>query len=119
MTSYINKIVNKKLGNSGLSVSPLIVGCMSFGSKKDSNWIIEDEETVMTILKKCYDNGLRTFDTADVYSNGQSEVLLGKFIKKYHIPRERIVILTKVFYLRIRMILISVLESIMEVIIVN
>ena len=50
------------------------------------------------ILKFCYDNGFRTFDTADVYSNGKSEELLGLFIKKYNIPRERIVILTKCYF---------------------
>ncbi len=65
----------------------------------------------MLILKKCYINGLRTFDTADVYSNGQSEILLGKFLKKYNIPRERVVILTKVFFPIDTTILISVLAK--------
>lgn len=87
-----------KLGNSGLNVSPVIVGCMSFGLKGWANWIIEDEDEVLLILKKCYDNGLRTFDTANVYSNGHSEVLLGKFLKKYSIPREKVVILSKVYF---------------------
>ncbi|KAK6456539.1 aryl-alcohol dehydrogenase [Scheffersomyces xylosifermentans] len=91
------KVENKKLGSSGLSVSPIIVGCMSFGKKSWGDWVIEDEEEVFKILKKCYDNGLRTFDTADVYSNGHSEVILGKFLKKYDIPREKVVILTKLY----------------------
>lgn len=86
------------LGDSGLNVSKVIVGCMSFGSKLWADWVIEDEEKVFAILKKCYDLGLRTFDTADVYSNGRSEVLVGKFLKKYNIPREKVVILTKVFF---------------------
>lgn len=85
----------QKLGASGLSISPIIIGCMAFGNF--TSWSITDEESVLEILKKCYDNGLRTFDTADVYSNGASEILLGKFIKKYNIPRERIVIMTKVW----------------------
>ncbi|KAK6462693.1 NADP-dependent oxidoreductase domain-containing protein, partial [Scheffersomyces coipomensis] len=51
----------------------------------------------MEILKKCYDVGIRTFDTADMYSNGKSEILLGKFLKKYHIKRDRVVIMTKVY----------------------
>lgn len=85
------------LGESGLKIAPLIVGCMSYGSKKWAEWVLEDEEEIFKILKKCYDVGLRTFDTADVYSNGVSEVILGKFLKKYDIPRERVVILTKCF----------------------
>ncbi|KAI5961759.1 LPG20 [Candida margitis] len=85
------------LGDSGLKIAPLIVGCMSYGSKKWADWILEDEEEIFKILKKCYDVGLRTFDTADVYSNGKSEIILGKFLKKYDIPRERVVILSKCF----------------------
>lgn len=88
----------KKLGNSGLSIAPIIVGCMSYGSKSWAEWVLEDEEVIMNILKKCYDKGLRTFDTANVYSNGLSESLLKKFIEKYNIPREKIVILTKIFF---------------------
>lgn len=87
----------QKLGDSGLYVSNIIVGCMSFGHKEWADWVISDEEEVFSILKKCYDSGLRTFDTANVYSNGYSEVLLGKFIKKFDIPRDKIVILSKVF----------------------
>ncbi|CDK24405.1 unnamed protein product [Kuraishia capsulata CBS 1993] len=85
------------LGDSGLKVSKVIVGCMSFGSKKWLDWVLEDEDKVMEILKKCYDSGIRTFDTADIYSNGISEILLGKFLKKYEIPRDKVVILSKCF----------------------
>lgn len=86
------------LGDSGLKISPIIVGCMSYGEKKWLDWVIEDEGEIFRILKRCYDLGLRTFDTANVYSNGASEILLGKFIKHYNIPRDRIVILTKCFF---------------------
>lgn len=86
------------LGESGLKIAPMIVGCMGFGSKKWAEWVNEDEEHIFKIFKKAYDVGLRTFDTADAYSNGQSEILLGKFLKKYNIPREKVVILTKCFY---------------------
>ena len=86
------------LGKTGLKISRIVVGCMSFGKKSWSDWVIEDKEKVFAILKKCYDNGLRTFDTADVYSNGYSEVLLAEFIKKYNIKRDKIVILTKLFF---------------------
>lgn len=88
----------QKLGDSGLHISKIIVGCMSYGSKAWADWCIEDEELALNILKKCYDNGLRTFDTADVYSNGRSEVLLRKFTEKYNIPRDKIVILSKLFF---------------------
>ncbi|CAN6674489.1 putative aryl-alcohol dehydrogenase Aad16p [Trichomonascus vanleenenianus] len=72
---------------------------MSFGSKNWAEWVIEDEDVVMELLKKAYDSGIRTFDTADMYSNGQSEVLIGKFLKKYNIPRSTVVILTKVYFI--------------------
>ena len=86
----------ERFGNTGIKVSPIIVGCMSFGSSKGNGWIEDDKEKVFKILKYCYDHGLRTFDTADVYSNGKSEILLGEFLKKYNIRRETVVILTKV-----------------------
>ncbi|KAI0461952.1 hypothetical protein LJB42_004557 [Komagataella kurtzmanii] len=86
------------LGDSGLQISRVIVGCMSFGSKKWNEWVIEDEDKIFEILKHCYDKGIRTFDTADSYSNGESERLLGKFLKVYNIPRESVVIFSKVFF---------------------
>ncbi|EGW35046.1 uncharacterized protein SPAPADRAFT_69392 [Spathaspora passalidarum NRRL Y-27907] len=91
------EIKYNNLGSSGLKIAPIIVGCMSYGSKAWNDWVIEDEEEVLKILKRCYDVGLRTFDTANVYSNGRSEELLGKFLKTYNIPRDRVVILSKVF----------------------
>lgn len=86
------------LGRSGLKISRIIVGCMSFGKKNWADWVIEDKEQVFEILKKCYDSGLRTFDTADTYSNGYSEILLREFMLKYKIKRDRIVILTKLYF---------------------
>ena len=47
-----------------------------------------------------YENGINTFDTADVYSNGESERILGKALKEYNIPREKVVIMTKVCTLK-------------------
>lgn len=49
----------------------------------------------LPLLKAAYDRGLNTWDTANVYSNGVSEEIVGKAIKKYEIPREKVVILTK------------------------
>ena len=59
---------------------------------------MEDKEEVFKILKHCYDNGLRTFDTADAYSNGRSERLLGEFLRHYKINRETVVILSKIHF---------------------
>lgn len=84
-------------GQTGIKISPIIVGCMSYGDRSWFDWVIEDEEKIFKILKFCYDNGLRTFDTADVYSMGKSERILGKFLKKYNIKRETVVIMTKIF----------------------
>ena len=86
-----------RLGGAGIRISPIIIGCMSFGEKKWAEWVEEDKEKVFSIMKYCYDRGLRTFDTADVYSNGKSERLVGEFLKKYGIRRETVVLMTKVF----------------------
>ena len=87
-----------KFGNTGIKISPIIVGCMSYGSKKWMPWVEDEKERVFAILKHCYDRGLRTFDTADVYSDGVSEKLLGEFLRKYNIRRETVVIMTKIFF---------------------
>ena len=87
-----------KFGNTGLKVSPIIVGCMSFGSKSWADWVEDDKENAFGLLKYCYDHGLRTYDTADVYSNGASERLVGEFLRKYNIRRETVVILSKTFF---------------------
>nr|QFR37199.1 aldo-keto reductase [Cyberlindnera americana] len=86
------------LGASGLKVSQYIIGCMQYGSKEWAPWVEDDEEKIFKILKKAYDSGIRTFDTADVYSNGLSEILVGKFLEKYKIKRDKVVIMTKVFF---------------------
>ncbi|EIW66533.1 hypothetical protein M231_02287 [Tremella mesenterica] len=90
---YIN------LGRSGLKVSQIILGCMSYGVKRPKDnliWVLEEEEA-MKHLKYAYDSGINAFDTADTYSQGDSERILGKFLKKYEIPRESVVIMTKTY----------------------
>ncbi|ODV86227.1 hypothetical protein CANARDRAFT_6724 [[Candida] arabinofermentans NRRL YB-2248] len=93
----VPKSLYTNLGSSGLKISRIIVGCMSFGKTQWADWVVEDEEKVFAIMKAAYDAGIRTFDTADMYSNGYSEVLLGKFLKKYNIKRSTVVIMTKCF----------------------
>ncbi|CAO77652.2 NADP-dependent aldo/keto reductase, unknown biological role, implicated in cellular detoxification [Schizosaccharomyces pombe] len=71
---------------------------MSFGKKEYwEDWVLEEEDEVFKIMKAAYDAGIRTFDTANIYSAGVSEELVGKFIRKYEIPRSSIVIMSKCF----------------------
>ncbi|KAF8197237.1 NADP-dependent oxidoreductase domain-containing protein [Mycena galopus ATCC 62051] len=84
----------KRLGSAGLRVSVPIIGCMSFGSSKSRAWVL-DEEPSHEVLKAAWDRGLNTWDTANVYCNGESEKVIGTFLKKYNIPRHKIIIATK------------------------
>ncbi|KAI1799528.1 Aldo/keto reductase [Daldinia bambusicola] len=91
------KVEYRRLGNSGLKISVPVFGCMSFGDTRSLSWAIEEEEA-LPLLKAAYDRGLNTWDTANVYSAGVSEIIVGKAIKKYNIPREKLVIATKCFW---------------------
>ncbi|KAJ7327975.1 Aldo/keto reductase [Mycena albidolilacea] len=84
-----------RLGNSGLKVSQIILGCMSYGSSKWRPWTLNEEESIEHI-KYAYEAGIQTFDTANMYSNGMGEIVLGNAIKKLQLPREEIVVMTKV-----------------------
>ncbi|KAL9087661.1 MAG: hypothetical protein Q9165_006585 [Trypethelium subeluteriae] len=68
----------------------------SFGSPEWASWVL-DEEKSLPILKAAYDRGLNTWDTANVYSNGVSEEVIGSAIKKYNLPRQKLVILSKCY----------------------
>jgi len=86
-----------RLGNSGLKVSKIILGCMSYGHPSwNGSWVLPEEEGIKHI-KVAYDAGINTFDTANVYSNGYSEIILGKAIKQHNLPRDEIVVMTKLF----------------------
>ena len=71
---------------------------MTFGNPdwEGSPWILNAEQS-LPLLKKAYDVGINTWDTADMYSNGESEVIVGRALKEFAIPRSRIVILTKLY----------------------
>ncbi|EJD03438.1 Aldo/keto reductase [Fomitiporia mediterranea MF3/22] len=88
----------RRLGNSGLRVSVPILGAMSFGSSKWLPWVINEDEA-LPLLKAAWDRGVTTIDTANVYSNGYSERIIGKFLKQYQIPRHRVLIFTKCYSL--------------------
>lgn len=92
-----NKMQYVQLGNSGLKVSRIILGCMSYGTKKWQDWVIEDQDEVNKHIQFAWESGITTFDTANVYSNGQSEVMLGKAIKQLNLPRDEVVVMTKLF----------------------
>lgn len=85
-----------RFGNaSGLKVSKLILGCMSYGSSSWSAWVLDEAESIKHI-KHAWDRGINTFDTANMYSNGASEIILGKALKEIGADRESVVVLTKV-----------------------
>ena len=87
-----------KLGNTGLDVSPICLGCMSFGTAE--NWVHNpwalNEEDSRTIIKRALDLGINFFDTANAYAYGKSEEILGRALEDYA-NRDEVVIATKVF----------------------
>ena len=112
-----------RLGQSGLKVSKIILGAMSYGSKDWQKWVLEENEA-LPLLEHAYKVGINTWDTvssslypaptlpicrlrprsacrrlnchqSDLYSNGVSEEIIGKALTTYHIPREEVVIMTK------------------------
>ncbi|CAE7118231.1 unnamed protein product [Rhizoctonia solani] len=85
-----------RLGKSGLKISRVILGLMSYGNDEWAKWVLNEEEGIKHI-KAAYDAGIQTFDTANVYSNGESERILGKAIKELKLPRDEIVVMTKLY----------------------
>jgi len=87
----------QQLGKSGLKISKVILGAMSYGSSEWQKWVLEEDEA-LPLLEHAYKMGIRTWDTADVYSHGRSEEIIGKAITKFNIPREKLVILSKCYF---------------------
>jgi aryl-alcohol dehydrogenase-like predicted oxidoreductase len=85
-----------RLGSSGLRVSDLIVGCMSFGEPGRGNhqWSLPEDQA-RPLIRQALEAGLTTFDTADVYSDGTSEEIVGRALRDFA-RREEVVIATKV-----------------------
>ncbi|CAE6461280.1 unnamed protein product [Rhizoctonia solani] len=94
-TTTTKTMTYTRLGASGLKVSRIILGLMSYGTPDWQGWVLNEEEGLKHI-KAAYDAGIQTFDTANMYSNGLSEVILGKAIKQFNLPRDEIVVMTKV-----------------------
>ncbi|KZT41584.1 Aldo/keto reductase [Sistotremastrum suecicum HHB10207 ss-3] len=93
----MSSVQYRKLGNSGLRVSVPILGAGSFGSSEWAPWIVEEKEAI-EIIKAAWDRGINTIDTANQYSNGSSEQIIGKFLKLHNIPRHKILIFSKCFF---------------------
>jgi len=83
------------LGRTGLSVSRVCLGMMSFGNDSERPWVL-DEDAAEPIVKAAVDAGITFFDTADTYSAGASEVATGRLLGKT-LSRDELVIATKVF----------------------
>lgn len=86
-----------KLGNTDIEVSKICLGCMSFGKPGTMHdWTLDEAETEK-IVKHALDLGINFFDTANSYSQGTSELYLGKALKKY-VSRDKVVIASKVYF---------------------
>ena len=84
------------LGRSGLKVSRLCLGAMTYGTSAWRPWILDEEES-RPFIRRALDRGINFFDTADLYSGGMSEEVLGRALRDFA-PRDQVVIATKVFY---------------------
>ena len=89
---YIN------LGRTGLKISPLTLGCMTFGIPERGNhaWTLNEEQS-RPIIRRAVELGINFFDTANGYSDGTSEEIVGRALKEYT-RRDETVIATKVFF---------------------
>ena len=84
------------LGSTGIKVSRICLGTMTYGAKSWREWVLELKES-RPFIQRALDLGINFFDTADMYSLGASEEVLGKCLKEIGTPRDRLVIATKVF----------------------
>jgi aryl-alcohol dehydrogenase-like predicted oxidoreductase len=85
-----------KLGRSGLEVSRICLGCMSYGTSGWRPWVL-DEEDARPFFRRAIESGINFFDTADMYSLGVSEEVTGRALREYG-TRGELVIATKVFF---------------------
>jgi len=85
------------LGPTGLKVSRLCLGAMTYGSKQWRPWVLEEEEA-RPFIRRALEFGINYFDTADMYSVGRSEEVLGRALKDLGPRRDRIIVATKVYH---------------------
>ena len=84
------------LGKAGIKVSRICLGTMTYGSSKWRDWVLDEAES-KPFIREAWDKGINFFDTADMYSQGASEEVVGKALKEIGMPREQVVIASKVF----------------------
>jgi aryl-alcohol dehydrogenase-like predicted oxidoreductase len=84
------------LGSTGVRVSPICLGMMTYGAKSWREWVLEEEDA-RPFVQRAVEAGINFFDTADVYSLGESERITGKLLREFQPRREELVIATKVF----------------------
>jgi aryl-alcohol dehydrogenase-like predicted oxidoreductase len=84
------------LGDTGISVSRLCLGMMTYGSTEWRDWVLNYDDA-LPFVERALDAGINFFDTADVYSNGASEEVLGRALKDLNVDRDDVVIATKCF----------------------
>ncbi len=84
------------LGSTGMKVSRLCLGCMSYGTPSWRPWVL-DEAASAPFYRRAVEAGINFFDTADMYSLGESEVVTGRMLREYAV-RDEVVIATKVFF---------------------
>ena len=85
------------LGASGLTVSRICLGMMTYGTPAWRPWVL-DEAQARPIVRRAVDLGVNFFDTADMYSRGESEVLTGRLLREFFPRREDCVVATKVYF---------------------
>ncbi|MBV9290196.1 MAG: aldo/keto reductase [Hyphomicrobiales bacterium] len=83
-----------RFGKTGMRVSRICLGCMTYGSRKWREWVLE-EDAARPFIREALEKGVNFFDTADVYSQGASETILGRALKEYA-KRSEVVVATKV-----------------------
>jgi aryl-alcohol dehydrogenase-like predicted oxidoreductase len=83
------------LGKTGMKVSRLCLGMMSYGSRQWRTWVLEGDEA-KPFIKRALEAGINFFDTADVYSTGESERITGKLLREFGVKRENVILATKV-----------------------
>ena len=90
-----------KLGKSGMDVSRICLGCMSFGKPGQENGVFpwaKDYDGAKEIFREAVEQGINYFDTANVYQNGTSEEITGRLIRDFGLDRDEIVVATKVHF---------------------
>jgi 1-deoxyxylulose-5-phosphate synthase len=85
-----------RLGNTGLEISRICLGMMTYGTDKWRPWVLE-EAAARPVFQHAVECGINFFDTADMYSGGASEELTGKFVREFCV-RDQVVVATKVFF---------------------